>query len=84
MDINQTYCGDHFAIYTNIKSCYTPETRIMLNVNYTSIYKMNLKSNLKKEILKCNSPQKRSRKSNFLSSLNNQQNRENENKNPEQ
>ena len=38
MDVNETYCGDHFAIYTNIKSlCCTPETNIMLYVNYTSI-----------------------------------------------
>ena len=27
-DINQTYSGDHFAIYTNIRSlCYIPETK---------------------------------------------------------
>ena len=38
-DVNQTYCGD-FTIYTNIKSlCCTPETNIMLDVNYTSIKK---------------------------------------------
>ena len=30
-DVNQTYCGDHFAIYRNIKSLScTPETNIML------------------------------------------------------
>lgn len=40
MDINQTYSGDHFAIYTNIGSlCYTSETNIMFHVNYTSIKK---------------------------------------------
>ena len=39
MDINWTYCGDHFAIYTNIKSlCCTPETKICY-VNYTSMKK---------------------------------------------
>ena len=28
MVTNVTYCGDHFAIYTNIKSlCYTSETK---------------------------------------------------------
>ena len=28
------HCGDHFAIYTNIKSlCCTPETNIMLHLN---------------------------------------------------
>ena len=33
--VNQTYCGDHFAIYTRIKSlCCTPETCMMLYVNY--------------------------------------------------
>ena len=33
MNVNQTYCGDHFAIYTNIKSLYcTPETNVMLYV----------------------------------------------------
>ena len=38
MDINRTYCGDHFVVYTNIKSlCCTPATNIMLYVNYISI-----------------------------------------------
>ena len=36
MDVNYTYCDGHFATYTNIKSCYTPETNIILNVSYTS------------------------------------------------
>ena len=37
-DVNQTYGGDHFAIYTNIKPLgSTPETNIMLYVNYTSL-----------------------------------------------
>ena len=37
-DVNQTYCGDYFAICTNIESlCCTSETNIMLYVNYTSI-----------------------------------------------
>ena len=36
MHVNQTYCGDHFAIYTNIESlCCTPEANIMLYGNYT-------------------------------------------------
>ena len=35
---NWTYCGDHVKIYANIESlCCTPETNIMLYVNYTSI-----------------------------------------------
>ena len=39
MDGNQTYCGDHFAMYTNTKSlCCTPETNIMLYINYISIF----------------------------------------------
>ena len=39
-DGNQTYCGDHFAMYTNVESlCCTPETNIKLYVNYTSIKK---------------------------------------------
>ena len=29
MDVNWTYCGDHFAIYTNIKLCCTPETNVI-------------------------------------------------------
>ena len=41
MGANQTYCGDHFAICTNIQSpCCTPESNIMftmLYINYTSI-----------------------------------------------
>ena len=33
-DINETYCGDHFAVYTYIKSlCYIPKT----NKYYRSI-----------------------------------------------
>ena len=36
IDVNWTHCGDHFAIYTNIKPlCCTPETDIC--INYTSI-----------------------------------------------
>lgn len=31
MNVNWTYCGDHFATYTDIKSLQcTPETNIML------------------------------------------------------
>ena len=38
MDVNQTYCGNHFAMSTNIKSlCCIPKTNITLYVNYTSI-----------------------------------------------
>lgn len=43
MNINITYCGDHFTMYTNIKPLhYMPDTNtIMLCVNYmdTSIKK---------------------------------------------
>lgn len=29
-DGNETYCADHFAVYTNIESlCCTPETNMM-------------------------------------------------------
>lgn len=36
-DGNQTYCGDHFEMYTNVKSLSCiPETNVMLYVNYTS------------------------------------------------
>ena len=36
MHVNQTYCSDHFIIYTNIESlCYTPEIN-MLYVKYNS------------------------------------------------
>ena len=38
MDDNQTYCGDHFVMYTNGESLScTHETNMMLYVNYTSI-----------------------------------------------
>ena len=37
MNINWTYCGDHFAVYTNIELSCTPEINIMLYVNYISI-----------------------------------------------
>ena len=40
IDVNKTYCGDHFTIYMNIESLScTPETTIMLHVNYTSTTK---------------------------------------------
>ena len=38
LDTNKTYCGDHFARHTNIKSC-TPETNTTLYVNYISVFK---------------------------------------------
>ena len=38
-DINQTQCGDCFAMCTNIESLYILETNIMLCVNYRSILK---------------------------------------------
>ena len=39
VDVNQTPCGDHFAIYTNIRSlCWIPENNIMSYANYTSIF----------------------------------------------
>ena len=35
-ECNQNYCGDHFAIYANIKSLYyTTESNIMFYANYT-------------------------------------------------
>ena len=34
---NQTYCGDHFKMYRNIKSlCCAPENNIVLQVKITS------------------------------------------------
>ena len=43
MDIYQTYCGDHCAIHTNIKSlCGIPETIIILHINYISIKKRDI------------------------------------------
>lgn len=37
---NQTYSGNHFAMYTDIHSlCFTPETKVMLYVNYTLVTK---------------------------------------------
>lgn len=39
MDINYTYCGDHLAIFINIKLLYwTPKTN-RLYIKYTSILK---------------------------------------------
>ena len=38
MDVNWTYCGDHFVIYTSVEPlCCTPETNITLYVNFISI-----------------------------------------------
>ena len=43
-DVNKTCCGDHFTIYMNIESLScTPETTIMLHVNYTSTTKQKRK-----------------------------------------
>lgn len=37
-DGNWTYCGDHFVMYTNIKSLScTPEINAILHANYSSI-----------------------------------------------
>ena len=37
--VNLTYCGNHFAIYTNIESCCTPKTNIFqLWLNKTYIH----------------------------------------------
>lgn len=36
MDVNEIHCGDHFAVYTNVKPlCHAPENNIIY-VNYTS------------------------------------------------
>lgn len=38
MEVNQTACGDHSAVYTNIKLlCYTLEAKIVIYVNPTSL-----------------------------------------------
>lgn len=40
MDDNYTNCGDHSAVYTNIKSSWCiPEINIIVYTNYTSIEK---------------------------------------------
>ena len=44
-DVNQTYCGDNFAVYTNTKSLCTPKTDLKLHINYTSIFKKQEKNN---------------------------------------
>ena len=47
MGMDVSYCGDHFSMYTIIESLScTPETNIMLYVNYTSIKVIN--KNVKK------------------------------------
>lgn len=39
-NVNQTYCHDHFAVYTNIESlCYISKTNIVFYANYISIKK---------------------------------------------
>lgn len=36
-DVNQTYCGGHFPVYTSIESLRcTPETNIVLYISYPS------------------------------------------------
>ena len=50
MDVNQTYCGDHIAVYTNTESlCCTPEANIMLHVNYTLIKNLEYRKKKKNE-----------------------------------
>lgn len=53
IDVNYTY-SDYFVMYTNIKPlCCTPESNIILFVNYTSIKKkLSRKEKLLQE--KCN------------------------------
>ena len=37
MNVNQTYCGEHFTVNTNIELlCYIPENNIMLYTNNIS------------------------------------------------
>ena len=46
-DVNWTYCADHFNMYSNIESLScTPETNIMLYVNFTSIKKTHRQNDL--------------------------------------
>lgn len=40
MDVNQTYCGDPFTRYTNIRLCCILETSITLYTNHISIKKL--------------------------------------------
>lgn len=49
MDFNQICCGDHFALYANIKPHCIPETNIVLEFNYTLIEK-NFKIDYKEKI----------------------------------
>ena len=40
MNVNQTYCGDHFVIHAKIESLhFIPGSNIILHVNYVSIKK---------------------------------------------
>lgn len=44
MDVNYTYCGDHFPVYTNNESlCCAPETNVIchLYLNFQNIVKKN-------------------------------------------
>lgn len=67
LDINQIHC-DHFAIYTNIKSC-TPET--MLYVNYTSgylyVYKKDSRSIKAESFIQSELVRRASRRKRYLS-----------------
>lgn len=40
MNVHQTYCGDHFAIYTTIKLCHTLETNILYISNISKNQKV--------------------------------------------
>ena len=52
IDLNTTYSGDHFIIYTTIETfCHIPETNVMLSVNNTSIFKNHKEKNIFDAIL---------------------------------
>lgn len=46
-NVNQTYCGEHFVLYTNNKSFCTSNTNIILYVKYMSVKLKKKKPNRK-------------------------------------
>ena len=39
MDVTETYCGDHFALYTYMESLHCTLETNMLHVHYTTVKK---------------------------------------------
>lgn len=51
-DINQTYHGDHSAIYADIKSHYTPDTNLICQLYIENYFELNENENIRSKFWK--------------------------------